>query len=95
MCCILATFALVGPRGILFLVWLFQPIRFSAAFDNGLVAFLGFLFLPWTTLMYLLVAPGGVDTIDAIGLVLAVVLDIATYASGGVSGRNRYAQTTY
>ena len=97
MCCLLSALMVVGARGVLFLVWLFQPVRFNAAFDSFsiLVPLLGFLFLPWTTLMYVLVAPGGVDTVDAIGLVLALVLDIGSYAAGGVSGRNRYAQTSY
>ena len=42
--------------------------------------------------MYVLVAPGGVDTVDAIGLALALVIDIASWASGGISGRSRYSQ---
>ena len=97
MCCLLATLMVVGARGVLFLVWLFQPVRFNAAFEgfSFLVPLLGFLFLPWTTLMYVLVAPGGVDTVDFIGLALALVLDIGSYAAGGVSGRNRYAQSSY
>jgi hypothetical protein len=97
MCCLLSALVVIGARGVLFLVWLFQPVRWNAAFDGFsiLVPLLGFLFLPWTTLMYVLVAPGGVDTVDAIGLVLALVLDIGSYAAGGVSGRNRYAQTSY
>ena len=97
MCCLLSALVVIGARGVLFLVWLFQPVRFNAAFDgfSVLVPLLGFLFLPWTTLMYVLVAPSGVDTVDAIGLVLALVLDIGSYAAGGVSGRNRYAQTSY
>ncbi len=92
MCCLLATFLIVGPRGVLFLLWLFQPVRFNVAFDTVLLPILGFLFLPWTTLMYVLVAPGGVDTVDAIGLALALVIDIASWASGGISGRSRYGQ---
>jgi hypothetical protein len=98
MCCLLATFLIIGARGVLFLIWLFQPVRFDVAFAgmSFLVPLLGFLFLPWTTLMYVLVAPGGLDTIDVFGLVLAVVIDIGSYASGGVSGRNRYSrQVTY
>jgi hypothetical protein len=94
MCCILAAFLIVGARGVLFLIWLFQPVRFDVAFNgvSFLVPLLGFLFLPWTTLMYVLVAPGGIDTVDAFALVLAVVIDLGSYASGGISGRNRYSQ---
>jgi hypothetical protein len=94
MCCILAAFLIVGARGVLFLIWLFQPVRFDVAFagTSWIVPLAGFLFLPWTTLMYVLVAPGGIDTIDAIGLVLAVVIDLGSYASGGISGRSRYGQ---
>ena len=94
MCCLLAAFLIIGARGVLFLIWLFQPVRFELAFQgmSFIVPLAGFLFLPWTTLMYVLVAPGGIDTIDAIGLVLAVVIDLGSYASGGISGRNRYSQ---
>ena len=93
MCCLLAAFLIVGARGVLFLIWLFQPVRFDVAFagTSWIVPLAGFLFLPWTTLMYVLVAPGGVDTVDAIALVLALLIDIGSYVSGGVSGRNRYS----
>jgi len=36
-----------------------------------------------------LVAPGGVNGLDWLWLGLAVVLDLASYSSGGVYGRRR------
>ena len=38
------------------------------------------------------VSPNGVDTVDAIGLVLALVLDIGCMPRAACPGRNRYAQ---
>ena len=45
MCCVLALLAFVGPRVVLFLLWLFTDYL-SRAFDSLLIPLLGFLFLP-------------------------------------------------
>ena len=52
----------------------------------------GFLVLPWTTLMYLLIAPGGVEGFDYLFIALAVLLDVASLSGGGVYGRRRGRQ---
>ena len=82
MCCFITAILLAGPRlGIL--VWyLFNPIYLSAAFDNFIWGFLGWLFLPWTTLMYLAIYPGGIIGFDWLLLGLGVFADIATYMGG-------------
>jgi hypothetical protein len=69
--------------------WLFEPVRWDATFGTVLLPVLGLIFLPWTTLMYLLVAPGGLGGFDALWLVLAVLADISSYAGGGVYQRRR------
>jgi hypothetical protein len=51
--------------------------------------FLGFLFLPWTTLMYFLAAPEGLVGLDFLWLGIGVIADIASYAGGGLYGRRR------
>ena len=62
--------------------WIVNPLRWSVAFDSFFLPFLGFLFLPWTTLMYVLVSPGGVEGIDLLWIGLAVAADLASYAVG-------------
>jgi len=82
MCgCFVALVALISPRFAIFLVWLFDRDRMSAAFDSWFVAFLGFLFLPWTTLAYVIAwQPGGLNgNWDALLIVLGVTMDIVTY----------------
>src|SRR5690349_831638 len=49
--CLLALLALISPRLVLFLLWLFSNVL-SRAFDSWVVPFLGFFLLPWTTLTY-------------------------------------------
>ena len=53
------------------------------------VPFLGALFIPWTTLMYVLVQPGGVTGWDLLWLGFALAADIASVAGGAVGGRGR------
>jgi hypothetical protein len=79
-----------GPRlGILFW-WLLEPSRWSAAFDTWVVPALGFVFLPWTTLMFVGVAPfGNVEGWDWGWLALAFIGDVLTITTGGWSNRQR------
>jgi hypothetical protein len=69
--------------------WLINPLRFNAAFSTFILPLLGFLFLPWTTLMYLLVFPMGIVGFDWIWLGLGLLADIGTYGGGGYGNRDR------
>jgi hypothetical protein len=91
MCCLFTVLALLGPRAAVVIWWLMEPARWNLAFNGFLVPFLGFLFLPFTTLMYVIVFPGGVDGFDFVWLGLAVVLDVGTMLGGGY--RNRQTLT--
>jgi len=93
MCCIISALFLIGPRGAIFFWWLIEPARWAATFDTFIGPALGFLFLPWTTLMYVIVFPGGATGLDFVWLALAVAMDIFTWAGGGLSGRNRMQAT--
>ena len=95
MCCLFTILAILGPRALIFVWWLLEPLRWSAAFETFIFPFLGFLFLPWTTLMYVVVAPFGIDGFDWLWLGLAVLADIASYAGSAykrqqVPGYNQY-----
>lgn len=88
--CLFILLLLLGPRVVIVLWWLTAPLTWSAAFGGALLLpLVGFLFLPWTTLMYVLVAPGGVVGIDLLLLALALFADIASHAGGGVYRRRR------
>ncbi|GAA4879936.1 hypothetical protein GCM10023203_33330 [Actinomycetospora straminea] len=87
--CLLIILLLLGPRAVILVWWLLAPLVWDAAFGTLLVPILGFLFLPWTTLVYVLVVPGGVGGLDVLWLVLAFLLDVSSHV--GVYGRRRRA----
>ncbi len=61
MPCLFALIAVLSPRFALLLLWLFSP-WVDKAFAGFFLPLLGLVFLPWTTLMYVLVdAPVGPD----------------------------------
>jgi hypothetical protein len=95
VCCLFTMFALIGPRGLIVLWWLVQPVRWNATFDTFILPFLGFLFLPWTTVAYVLVAPEGVTGLDFLLLALAVALDVSSWFGGAYGNRNRLPGRTY
>jgi hypothetical protein len=87
--CVLLSLLLFGPRGAILIWWLFWPARWELAFDSFIVPFIGWLFLPFTTMVYVLVAPGGVEGFDYLWLTISVFLDIASYGGGGAYQRGR------
>lgn len=94
MCCLFTTLVMAGPRAAIVIWWLLQPVRWNAAFDTFIWPMLGFLFFPFTTLMYVLVAPGGIDGFDPVWLVIAVVLDVLSWTGGAYGNRGRVTGTS-
>jgi hypothetical protein len=89
MCCLAAALLALGPRAVIFFWWLIEPARWNATFDTFIVPMLGFLFLPWTTLMYVAVFPGGIDGFDYVWLAIGVAIDLASWSGGAYTNRNR------
>ena len=87
MCCVLALLAFVGPRVVLFLLFLFTNYL-SRAFDAFLLPFLGFLFLPWTTIAWAIAQNelGGASGIGLLVIVLGFLGDVGVLG-GGARGR--------
>ncbi|MDQ2914222.1 MAG: hypothetical protein M3T56_13320 [Chloroflexota bacterium] len=87
MCCVLALLAFLGPRLVLILLWLFTNYL-GRAFDGVLVPFLGFLFLPWTTIAWAIAQNelGGASGIGLLVIALGFLADIGVLG-GGARGR--------
>lgn len=83
--CLLAMTAAFAPRLVLIIMWIVGP-RVNAAFDSWIVPLLGLIFLPYTTIMYVLVWSGGVTGWDWLWVGLGLVLDIMKWS---MIGQNR------
>ncbi len=91
-CCIFTLLLFGASRLADVLWWIVQPNRWSLTFASfpgayWIWPFLGIIFLPWTTLMYVVVypaAPGDphLTLINWLFLVLAFIVDIGSYGSG-------------
>ena len=77
MGCLFAMFAGLFPRAGLLIIWIARPSMVNAAFDTWIWPLLGLLFLPFTTLMYVILwRAGGLEGFDWFWIVLAVLFDI-------------------
>jgi hypothetical protein len=83
--CVLALLALISPRLVLFLVWIFSSVL-SRAFDSWIVPLLGFFLLPWTTLTYAAFWDWGsgrhVFGFEWFFIILAFLVDLGSYDRG-------------
>jgi hypothetical protein len=92
MCCLALTAGVLGPRIALLAWWIFGD-KVDAAFSTWIWPLLGLLFLPWTTLMYV-IAWGPLQGVSGAGWVLVALgvgLDIATYGARSAKARYRGA----
>ena len=84
-----AIFGALIPRFIIFVGWINDQAAWQAIFGSPLLFLAGFLFLPWTTLIYALTEPNGLSTLNLIFLALAVLLDLGTWGVGFFATRER------
>jgi hypothetical protein len=93
MGCLLAIFAGMFPRIALVIFWIARPERMDATFTSVLWPVLGIVFLPFTTLIYVLLYQPrvGVTGSDWLWIGLAVVLDLAHW--GASASQRRTVQT--
>jgi len=89
MCCVLTVLLVVGPRAAILIWWLLDPRRWQITFPSFIVPLLGFILLPFTTLAYVLVAPGGVVGFNWVWLVLALLIDLGGQGGGAYRNRDR------
>ena len=91
MCgCLVALAAFISPRLAIFFIWLFGD-RMSIAFDSFWWGFLGFIFLPWTTLAWTVayVPIQGVTGFGWFLVIFAFLVDIGTHIGSAQARRDR------
>jgi hypothetical protein len=88
MCCIVLLASGLGPRIVLAGWWIFGD-KVDSAFSTWVWPLLGLLFLPWTTLFYVIAWTPvvGVDGAEWLFVALGVVLDVMTYSARAAKAR--------
>ncbi len=97
MCCFTTIFLVLASRLGILLWWLQNPeahnlpfadfvLPGGLSFPGWLWTLVGAIFLPWTTLAYLLLYPGGIEGIKWLILGVALLVDLAGH---GGSYRHR------
>ena len=87
----LTAFVSSFSRIMLLFAWIARPVMMDRAFGTFILPCLGFLFLPFTTLMYVFLKQGvgTIQGLDWLWLFLAVILDLASVAGAGAANRDR------
>ena len=83
MGCLFALFGGLFPRLALLIVWIARPALVGSAFSTFLLPLLGIIFLPFATLIYVIVyTPNvGLTGFDWFWVILAVLLDIGHWSA--------------
>jgi hypothetical protein len=88
MGCIFVLIAGLFPRLALFIVWVARPKMVDAAFDTWIWPLLGFIFLPFATLMYVILwRTGGLSGWDWFWVALAAFLDLVHWGGSWTQRR--------
>jgi len=96
MGCCLGVLLLAGaPRIALLLWWFTDPARVVGTFSGWATTLgsvtapgwiwplAGLVLLPWATVAYVFVAPGGLSTLEWVVLGIALIMDLSTHGGGG------------
>ena len=83
MGCLFSWFGGLFPRLALLILWVARPALVDAAFNTFILPLLGIIFLPFTTLIYVIVyIPGvGLTGLGLFWVILALLLDISHWGA--------------
>ena len=93
MGCLLALLGAFAPRILFLIIWIARPAYVDAVFDTFILPLLGLIFLPFTTLLWVLLKPGGIEGFDIVWIVLAVLIDLSHYV-GAYGQRDQFPGRT-
>jgi len=94
MGCIIGVLAAVVPRVLVLVGWYNDQAAWNASFGSPIWLLLGFLFVPWTTFFFALFAPSGFDGLSIVVLIVALLVDVATWGGGLFGNRGRVSNFT-
>lgn len=86
MGCLFLIIAMLSPRLGIILLWAFTNVV-GRAYNTVIIPLLGLIFLPWTTLFYLLVvgATGSMNFGGWLFVGIGLIMDIANYSQSYVN----------
>jgi len=85
----MAIFGAILPRFVLLVAWSNDAAYWGSLFGNGIWTLFGFLFFPWTTLVYGLVQTNGLSLLNIIFLIAALLIDLGTWGIGAFATRQQ------
>ena len=99
MPCLFALLAVCAPRMAFLFMWIFTPLV-ERAFNTFIGPLLGLAFLPFTSIVYVLLWTPGVGLVgwEWLWIVLAFFIDLTSYASSAISNKQKiqgYPGTIY
>ncbi len=87
--CLLAFGLAVAPRLFLILAWIFSERWPQVWHGDFFLPLLGIIFLPYTTIMYMLTwTPAGLHGWDWLWILLGLFLDVTSYANSAANRKN-------
>ena len=85
----MAIFGAILPRFAILVGWWNDQAGWSSVFGSDILLLGGFLFFPWTTLIYAFVQPNGLDILNIVFLALAFLIDLGTWGVGAFATRQQ------
>ncbi len=88
--CIASVLGAGIPRLVLLFLWIFTP-RLGNVFGTFIWPLFGFLFMPLTTIVYVLVynSSHGLSFWGLVAVILALLVDLGSYAAGLLGSSNK------
>jgi hypothetical protein len=91
MGCLAAITSGAIPRLITIFYWIARPDAWNSAFNGPILPILGIVFLPFTTLLYVILNTrgGGLSGLDVVFLLVAVLIDVFNWGAAGYANKER------